>query len=218
MAMQRLWRDEAGGALVEATVLIPILFVFLFGLVDFLYAFTQWTAATKAVQVGARLAAVSDPVATGLTGTTNIATSAVNGTTVAVGDPMPDFEVTCASGGCTCTRGSCPSMGTYSSTAMDTILFGRGSTACNDATNYYNAGMCDIFQRIAAANVRIVYDQTGLGYAGRSAGPVPTIAVSLQNLTFQFYFLNGLMGFANIAMPAFTTTVTGEALSSAAVQ
>ena len=52
MAIRRLWRDEAGGALVEATVLIPILFVFLLGSVDFLYAFYQWTAATKAIRSG----------------------------------------------------------------------------------------------------------------------------------------------------------------------
>src|SRR5215217_334657 len=113
MAIRRLWVDEAGGALVEATVLIPILFVFLLGSVDFLYAFYQWTAATKAMQLGARLAAVSDPVATGLTGTTNIAKSAVNGTTVFTGDPMPDFQVTCASGACSCTRGTCAGMGSY---------------------------------------------------------------------------------------------------------
>jgi Flp pilus assembly protein TadG len=213
MAIRRLWRDEAGGALVEATVLIPILFVFLLGSVDFLYAFYQWTAASKAAQLGARLAAVSDPVATGLTGNSNIATLAVSGT-VLLGDAMPDFQVTCASGACSCTRGTCAGMGTYSAAAMNTIVFGRGSAACNDTTNYYNAGMCDIFPRITAANVKIVYDQTGLGYAGRDAGPVPTIAVSLQNLTFQFFFLNGLRGFANLAMPAFTTTVTGESLSS----
>ncbi|WP_029586035.1 TadE/TadG family type IV pilus assembly protein [Bradyrhizobium sp. URHD0069] len=216
MVVSRLWRDEAGGALVEATVLIPILFVFLLGSVDFLYAFSQWTAATKAMQVGARLAAVSDPVATGLTGNTNIAKSAVSGT-VLLGDPMPDFQVTCASGACSCTRGTCTGMGSYSAAAMNTIVFGRGTaTSCFDAASYYNAGMCDIFPRITAANVRIAYEQTGLGYAGREAGPVPTIAVSLQNLTFQFFFLNGLMGFANLAMPAFTTTFTGEALSSAA--
>jgi Flp pilus assembly protein TadG len=216
MAIRRLWRDEAGGPLVEATVLIPILFVFLLGSVDFLYAFYQWTAATKAAELGARLAAVSDPVATGLTGTTNMATSAVSGT-VLLGDPMPDFQVTCASGACTCTRGTCTGMGAYSAAAMNTIVFGRvGGTVCGNATSYYNAGMCDIFPRITAANVKIVYNQTGLGYAGRTAGPVPTIAVSLQNLNFQFFFLNGLRAFANLAMPPFTTTVTGEALSSAA--
>ncbi len=219
MVTRRLWGDEAGGALVEASVLIPILFVFLLGSVDFLYAFSQWTAATKAAQVGARLAAVSDPVAIGLTGSTNIAKSAVNGTTVFTGDVMPDFQVTCNDGGsgaCSCTRGTCTGMGSYSTAAMNTILFGRGSSACDDATSYYTAGMCDIFPSITAANVRIVYDQTGLGFAGRSAGPVPTIAVSLQNMTFQFFFLNGLMGLANLAMPPFTTTITGESLSSAA--
>src|SRR5437764_5993267 len=114
MAMRRLWHDEGGGALVEATVLIPILFVFLLGSVDFLYAFYQWTAATKAVELGARLAAVSDPVATGLTGITNIATSAVSGS-VLLGDAMPNFRVTCNAGGsaaCTCT-GTCTGFGTY---------------------------------------------------------------------------------------------------------
>lgn len=213
--MRRLWHDEAGGALVEATVLIPILFVFLLGSVDFLYAFYQWTAATKAVQLGARLAAVSDPVATGLNGTTNttnIAIAAVSGS-VLVGDPMPNFTVTCGSGTCGCT--GCASAVSYNAAAMNTLVFGRGSTSCTDATNYYYAGMCDIFPRIAAANVQIVYRQTGLGYAGRGAGPVPTIAVSLQNLNFQFFFLNGLKNFANLPMPLFTTTVTGESLSSA---
>src|SRR4051812_18047422 len=106
MAMRRLWYDDAGGPLVEAAVLIPILFVFLLGSVDFLYACYQWTAASKAAQLGARLAAVSDPVATGLTGTTNMATLAVSGT-VLLGDAMPDFQVTCAAGACVCTRGTC---------------------------------------------------------------------------------------------------------------
>lgn len=212
MAMWRLWRDEIGGVFVEATVLIPILFVFLLGSVDFLYAFYQWTAATKAMQVGARLAAVSDPVAAGLI---TIPTNALS-STVLLGDPMPDFQVTCASTTCRCTRGNCTGLTGYSATAMNTIVFGRGSTACGDATTAYTAGMCDVFPRITAANVQIVYDQTGLGYAGRAAGPVPTISVSLQNMTFQFFFLNGLMRFANLTMPTFTTTVTGEALSSAA--
>jgi Flp pilus assembly protein TadG len=206
----RFWRDEVGGLLVEVAVLIPIVFLFLFASADFLIAFYQWTAASKAVEVGARLAAVSDPVASGLnTIPTNMVTSAEP-----VGyTPMPDFQVTCASGACTCTRGTCTGFGAYSAAAMNTIVFGRGSAACDDATSYYKVGMCDIFPRITAANVQIVYSQTGLGYVGRTAGPVPTITVSLQNLNFQFFFLNG---FANLPMPSFATTITGEALSSGA--
>jgi hypothetical protein len=64
--------------------------------------------------------------------------------------------------------------------------------------------------------VQIVYAQTGLGYAGRNGGPVPTITVSIQNLPFQFFFLSGLLGFANINMPGLQTTITGEDLSSVA--
>ena len=65
-------RDQDGGVLVETTVLIPILLVFLLGAVDFLFAFYQWSAAIKAVEVGARIAAVSDPVAEGLNSYLNI--------------------------------------------------------------------------------------------------------------------------------------------------
>jgi Flp pilus assembly protein TadG len=209
MSLMRFWRDEVGGALVEAAVVIPIFIVFALGSVDMLYAYYQWTAATKAVQVGARLAAVSDPVASGLN---TIPTSAVGN----LGDPMPAFEVTCASGICSCT-GACTTMGSYSATAMDTIIKGRGSDACGDATSLYSVGMCDIFPSITAANVRIVYSQTGLGYVGRVAGPVPTITVSLQGLTFQYFFLNVLPGFPSFTMPSFATTITGEGLSSGPV-
>ena len=82
-------RDQDGAVLVETTVLIPILLVFLLGAVDFLIAFYQWSAAAKAVEVGARIAAVSDPVANGLN---SLSTSF---TVPSAGDPMPSFQVTC---------------------------------------------------------------------------------------------------------------------------
>jgi Flp pilus assembly protein TadG len=219
----RLVRDEIGSVLVEVTVLIPILLIFLFGAVDFLFAYQQWNLATKAVEVGARIAAVSDPVANGLS---NISTGVLS-PSVAAGDPMPSFQVTCdgATASCTCTVGTCPGMGTFSWAAMNEIVCGRDDTSstqcdylvkCRDATSYYFAGMCDIFPRIIAANVRIVYTQTGLGFAGRAGGPVPTITVSLQNLPFQFYFLGGLLGFKPINISGVATTITGEVLTSVA--
>lgn len=221
--IRRLLHDLKGAVLVETTILIPILLVFLLGAVDFLFAFYEWSAATKAVEIGARIAAVSDPVASGLN---SISTGVVNPPTVNPGDPMPNFQVTCngATQACTCTVGSCPGMGSFSWAAINKIICGRDNTSttecnyptnCHDATSYYFAGMCDIFQRITAANVKIVYTQTGLGFAGRSGGPVPTITVSLQNIPFQFFFLNGLLGFRPINIPAAATTMTGEVLSSA---
>ena len=115
-------------------------------------------------------------------------------------------------------------MGNFSWAAMNKIVCGRDSTSttecnyaneCNDTTGYYFVGMCGIFRRITAANVRIVYMQTGLGFSGREGGPVPTIIVSIQNLPFQFFFLNGLL-VQLINIPALATTTTGEVLSSAA--
>ena len=202
-------RDENGSVLVEVTVMIPIIFMVVLGSVDFLFAFYQWNAAAKAVQLGARLAAVSTPPANGLTNlSTAVAGSGALPSPVAA---MPYFKVTCVAGTCSC-AGTCTGVSGYTATAMNQIVYGRGSAACNDVTSVYNAGMCDFFPRIAPANVRIVYEQTGLGYAGRFGGPVPTITVSLQNLPFQFYFLGGLMGFGNIQIPASATT-TGEDLS-----
>jgi hypothetical protein len=87
---------------------------------------------------------------------------------------------------------------------MNPIVFGRGSSSCADAKSADVVGMCDIFSRITPTNVKIVYAQTGLGYAGRPGGPTPTINVSLQNLPFQFFFLRGLMGFHYFQIPAST--------------
>src|ERR1700746_3771421 len=105
MMVLRFTRDNNGGVLVEATIMITIMFVFVLGSIDFLFAFYQWNAASKAVQLGARIAAVSDPVATGLTGLS----TAVVGTFGNPGDQtMPSFTVTCDGHAATCTcSGTC---------------------------------------------------------------------------------------------------------------
>jgi hypothetical protein len=98
---------------------------------------------------------------------------------------------------------------------MDRIIFGRGldRAACGHAKPYYMTGMCDLLPAITPDNVAVVYKQTGLGYAGRPGGPLPTIQISLQDMQFRFFFLNSLLG-VHIAMPAVTTTITAEDLCS----
>jgi Flp pilus assembly protein TadG len=215
--IRQLARDDQGSVLVEVSVMIPIVFVFLLGVVDFLNAFQQWNAATKAVEVGARLAAVSDPVVSGFS---NLAKAAVTGT-VSAGSAMPNFRVDCdgATGTCVCTD-TCTGIGsTVVTAAMNTLLYGRGNTACvATPTSYYFAGMCNFFP-VTAANVEVIYAHKandGLGYSGRDDGPVPTITVKLKNVQFQFFFLGGLLNFLNITMPDQATTVTGEGMSSLA--
>jgi hypothetical protein len=207
----RLWRDREAAVLVESTITMIVLFVFVLGSIDFLFAFYQWNAAAKALQVGARIAAVSDPVADGLN---NLSVTATGSSMV--GSRMPAFAVRCdgATSSCTC-AGFCDGLRGYDSRAMSTIIFGRGSSSCSDATSAYYAGMCDIFPRITADNVVIEYAQTGLGYVGRPGGPAPTITITLQNLPFQFYFLAGLMRLSRLNIPA-TASVAGEDLASSA--
>jgi hypothetical protein len=106
-----------------------------------------------------------------------------------------------------------------SSNAQSAIMFSIAPlTSLGDATSFYTAGMCDIFDRITPANVRIVYTQpaapAGLGFAGRPGGPVPTIKISLQNMPFRFFFLGDLLGFRDMQIPSATTTMTGEDLYS----
>ena len=62
----RLGADIAGNVLVEVTVMMTLIFIFVLGGIDFLFAFYQYNAAAKAVERGARVAAVWAPVATGL--------------------------------------------------------------------------------------------------------------------------------------------------------
>lgn len=202
--IRRACRDTDGGILVETTVMMTIMFVFVLGSVDFLMAMYQWNAATKAVEIGARIAAVSDPVSSDVSSITGLS-GGLN-----PGDPMPAFTRVCNGATSSC------SGGTFSQTALNTIVYGRGSAACGDSTTVYATGMCDIFSRILPANVVITYTQSGLGYVARPGGPVPTITVSVQNLPFQFYFLGGFMGMANIQIPGLTTSITGEDLSSSA--
>src|SRR5215475_4164362 len=215
MSAKYFLRDQQGSVMVEVTIMLSIVLLLVLGAIDFLLLFYQWNAAAKAVQTGARLAAVSDPVAAGLNGLS----AAVVTAAVPPGAAMPKFVITCngRTGTCNCNPANvCRGVSGYDRAAMNTIVFGRGSSSCSDAKSADQVGMCDIFPRITPANVKIVYTQTGLGYAGRPGAPMPTITLSIRNLPFRFYFLGGLIGFRNLHIPESTTSITAEDLSSGA--
>jgi Flp pilus assembly pilin Flp len=198
-------RDEDGTTMVEMAIVASLLFIVVLGFVDFGYAFYQWNAANKAVQVGARLARVSDPVPAGLSSEAGAPASSDD-----VGEPVPsgtyDYVCTADAAGtasCSCAAGTCKSL-TINQNAFNLIYDGDSS----------RPGMHDFFPRLEKSNVQIEYVATGLGYWTRPGGPVPTIKVSLQNLTFQFYFLGGLLGFNDISIPSMVSSVTGEDLDS----
>lgn len=188
MVTFRFLRDEAGATMVEATLVISLLLTLVLGFVDFGHAFYQWNAANKAVQAGARLAAVSSPVATA-----PILSTAATTNTALIGQPMAS--------------------GSYSFTCT--------STSCNNGAVFSAANfnrianrMQQFFPGLDRTRIRITYAATGLGYWTRPGGAVPTIRISVDGQPFQFFFLGGLLGFANITMPNMLSTITGEDLST----
>jgi Flp pilus assembly protein TadG len=196
-------RETAGAALIEFTIVGFALLLLTGGIIDFGVALFQWNAATKALQQGVRLASVSDPISSDLKTMTGMEGGA------AAGDPFPAFTRVCSGMSASCSNG-----GTYSSAAMQSLVYGRGEAACGTVASGQLAGMCDVFWRITPANVAVTYQHTGLGFAGRPGGPVPTITLQLTGLTFSLPFLNGLLGPGPITMPAMRTSATGEDLST----
>jgi Flp pilus assembly protein TadG len=128
--MRNIACDERGAVLVEVSIVMTIMLVFLLGAIEFLFVFYQRNAAAKAVQIGVRIAAVSEPVGRGL----NRLSADALGQRVPQGTAMPDFVVTCdgSASRCTCSSGACPSDLAYNAAAMNTIVFGRGSSSCGD--------------------------------------------------------------------------------------
>ncbi|WP_292566453.1 TadE/TadG family type IV pilus assembly protein [Mesorhizobium sp.] len=199
--------------MVEMAIAITLLLTLNLGFVDFGYAFYQWNAATKAVEMGARLASISDPV--------------VNAATLAAADPAsnPGAPITAGTYSFECkysgSAGACNGNSAIFNSAAFSRIF-RGDTAAtnDDACPVLSAnqrpGMCHFFPGLKRNNVVVTYTATGLGYQTRLDGPVPTIIVNLQNIDFQFFFLGGLLGFGNMTMPSMLSTVTGEDLKTSA--
>ena len=211
--LQRLRDDTDGSAFLEFTIFAMFFFTLLFGIVEFSLAYYQWNAGTKAVQLGARLAAVSDPVPTGLESLTGMEGGAEPG------DPMTDFSAKCQSDSPTADTGDCDCTGftcTYdasSAAAVRRMVFGRSDrTACSATAP---AGMCNLFSRVTPENVVVTYTYTGMGYAGRPGGPVPTIRVELVGLEMQFFFMDALFGLNDYDIPGLASTMSGEDLSMA---
>lgn len=198
----RFGYDECGAAMVEMTIAIVLLLTLTLGFVDFGHAYYQWNAASKAVQMGARLASISDPIALEIRDA---------GPATDPGDPVPagDYSFVCDGETSSCSGG-----GTWIA-ANFTRIFAGDDGLCGPVAGS-RPGMCDFFPALEPENVVVRYAASGLGYQTRPGGSVPTITVSLQDVNFRFFFLSGLMGFTDITMPSMLSTVTGEDMRSTA--
>jgi hypothetical protein len=202
-ALHILAGDDEGSTTIEFTIVALLFFMLTFGVVEFGYMFWQYNSAAKAAQVGARLAAVSDPVWNELA---NLEDPGIPGS-----EWTTDYDVVCSGKDEECEGADSE----YDADAMQRLVEGRDNV-CGQLGADRFPGMCDIFDRITADNVIVTYSHTGLGFAGRPGGPVPTITLQLTGLTFEFIGLGDLLGLGPITMPDFMVTMTGEDLNAAA--
>jgi hypothetical protein len=190
--MKSLRSDESGTALVEAAIVFPFFFFVVMAVLEFGNLFAQAILAEKATEVGVRFAVTSDIVATGVSDC-GVATSQPPGTPCRLVPGSDAWSRSCTAGAAGC-----------SATALNAVV----------------ARMQAVYARIAPENVVVEYTGTGLGFVGRGT-PVPNVTVRLRDMEFSFVVLGAIVrglfgGVAGdvIALPAFSSTLSGEDLHS----
>lgn len=187
--------DQYGGPAAEFAFVLPLAVLFMFGIIDVGRFMWEYNQAEKATQMGARFAAVTDFIPTGLGTYTFVGVGGLK-----QGDPVPAS----AYGTMTCTK---PNAAAVSCTCVGTC--GWGSTAAPTAFQAIVDRMNLFFPRIATNNVIVEYIPSGLGYAGDPNGSdvSPLITVRLTGLQFTPIMLFNAI---KINMPDFSYSLTME--------
>lgn len=199
VALNRFLKGERGLSLTETLLIMPIVLLILTVMVEAGFAIFQWNQATKAAQIGARLAAVSSPII----GDTAYGTLSADWASTDEGNPVSGttVSVACGAGAAACDGSRIARLLTGSDIHCDPTQSSLGEII----------GMCDVAPFIGVNNVRVTYYRSGLGYIGRPSGPVTNITVELRNLNFNFLLLGSLVpGLNSIAIPAQPVSITSE--------
>lgn len=195
--LRQFLRNNEAVSLTEGLIVFPIMVLAIAAMIEFTYGMNQWSQAAKALQMGARKAAVSCPI-TGDFDTIFASDPNLGGQII---QPDSNNISTCGAG-----AGACDVP------RLEQLVCGPDRDCAQTEANSNWQGMVVYFSRITPANVRVTYEQTGLGYHGRPAGPVVTVRLELRNATFDLPIIGVLLGFTNITVPSFPVTVTTEDL------
>jgi Flp pilus assembly protein TadG len=210
----RFARNEDGVALVEGLVVFPLVLLAFSAFFEFSYAVYQWNQTVKAVQYGARMLAVSEPlldltVSGGKTYLEVFADQFDDDYTGTATNPVPAAIVakSCGAGTTACNTDK-----------INRLVYGATSSgindACGDRLSNTIPGMCDINPRIDVSNVLVTYYRDGLGYEGRPDGPVLTIRLEVAGLNFDLPLVGALLNLNQFTIPAQPVTITSEDLCS----
>lgn len=172
-----LWSRCDGAAGAEFALVLPLLIIFLMGMIDVGRYMWSINELEKATQVGARWAVVTDMIPGGLA-TTNYGDTLGQGAAI----PPSSFgaaECSAPAGSviCSCKTAPCPTLTPVNATDADTGEKPFDALA---------ARMRQIAPIIANSNIIITYTNSGLGYAGDPNGPdvAPIVTVSAKNVSF----------------------------------
>jgi len=197
----RLLRCSRAASAAEFALVVPLLLLFIFGIIDVGRFMWEINQAEKATQVGARMASVTNPVSSGLVDA-DFANATLPAGSLIPADALGNLV--CSSTSCSCAN--CPtSIGSGVDSAAFTAIVNR---------------MAQIKPGITAANVEVTYRGSGFGYAGAAASGTgsgsappetmeisPLVTVSLKDV--QFTPITSLL-LTSIDLPSFTTTLIAE--------
>ncbi|MCY1294766.1 hypothetical protein D9M70_440780 [compost metagenome] len=167
--------------------------------IEFGYAMSQWNQTVKALQYGARLAAVSNPLTTDFNAVFPISAS----------NPLDNGKAAPNNAAIYSTCG--PALANCTAEVNRIVLGGDG--LCG-VTGDPTPGICDLNWRIQPANLVVTYQRSGLGYWGRPDGPVLTMRMEVRNVTFDLPVLGALLGLNDITIPAHPVTLPTEDLET----
>jgi hypothetical protein len=172
-------------------MVLPLLVLLLFAIIDGGRFVWEYNRAEKATQIGARMAVVTDVIATDLETNDYVGVGGLG-----PGEVIPASAlgtILCNASTCTCS-GACTGIGA----GYDGAAFGR-----------LVARMQQIKPDITPANVQVVYRGSGLGYAGDPTGMAMSPLVTVKLTGLQFQPITSLL-LLQVAMPSFATTLTAE--------
>lgn len=173
-ALKNLRENQKGSSLVEFSLILPMLFAVIFGIVDMGYLLYQYNAAVKATQFGAQYAATHTAVVDDLRDCGVVDYSDKAGTDCGSVTGYSNWSVTCP-GGANC-----------NAAVMAEIV----------------TVMQNVYPNLEAENISVTLSgEPGLGYIGRGR-PVPAITVAIEDLDYNFVavgiFVNAMAEALNI--------------------
>jgi len=199
MVLRRFHKNDAGMASVEFALLSGFLIAVTLAALELGYGYMQYNQVQQAARTGARLAAVSDPVASDMRNMTGLGSAGA-------GDPMPAYTRICSGSNQRC------SGGTYDGAAMAALIFGPDNDRACGATSKARRGLCDVTSQIEPKHVTITYEGSGLGIAGNPAKLTPLITVKVSNLDFNFLVIDTFLPGSFTKIPDIEVSVMAEDL------